>query len=188
MENTASRFFSLLSGQCKCRGAARALSRPCRRFSIALPVFLLWLLMLGGCGLKGFGPESPSNAPAARKVVESAYSQLGVRYVSGGTSPQRGFDCSGLVQWAYGRNGIQVPRLTRDQAKAGALVRPDAALHPADIVVFRNTRAPNGLHTGIYTGDGHFIHSPGKGQRVRIESLDVAYWKNSYLGARRLVK
>jgi len=130
----------------------------------------------------------PAQTPlAAKKIVESAHSQVGARYRSGGNSPGKGFDCSGFVQWAYGQQGIAVPRITADQARAGRLVAPQEGLRPADILVFKNRQGPRGLHTGLYTGDGQFIHSPSAGHRVRTESLEVAYWKNSLIGARRLI-
>jgi cell wall-associated NlpC family hydrolase len=125
--------------------------------------------------------------PAARKIVESAYSQIGARYRSGGNAPGKGFDCSGLIQWAYQQQGIALPRLTTDQAQAGRLVAPKEGLQPADILVFKTRQAPRGLHTGLYTGAGQFIHSPRKGERVRSESLDVEYWKKSLVAARRLI-
>jgi len=153
-------------------------------------VFLCLLVLWGlvGCGSRRPLPVMPAQAPvAAKKIVESAYSQLGARYRSGGNSPGKGFDCSGFVQWAYSQQGIAIPRITADQARTGRLVAPREGLQPADILVFKNGQGPRGLHTGLYTGDGQFIHSPSKGQRVRTESLDVAYWKNSLVGARRLV-
>ena len=129
----------------------------------------------------------PKTPIAAQKVVESAQSQLGTRYRTGGNSPGKGFDCSGFVQWAYKQQGISLPRLTKEQARTGRLVAPQEELQPADILVFKNERGPHGLHTGLYAGGGRFIHSPSTGQRVRTESLETAYWKNSLIGARRLI-
>ena len=143
---------------------------------------------LAACGARRPQPVMPAHTPiAAKKIVESAYSQIGTRYRSGGNSPGKGFDCSGLVQWAYSRQGISIPRITADQARTGRLVALKEGLQAADILVFKNGQGPRGLHTGLYAGDGQFIHSPSKGQRVRTEDLDVAYWKNSLIGARRLV-
>jgi len=158
---------------------------------LRLGCIILCLLMpwgLSGCGANRPQPAIPTQTPlAAKKIVESAYSQIGARYKSGGNSPVKGFDCSGFVQWAYGQQGIPVPRITANQARAGRLVAPQDALLPADILVFKNGQGPQGLHTGLYTGGGQFIHSPSAGQRVRTESLEVAYWKNSLIGARRLI-
>ena len=152
---------------------------------------LLCLLVLWGmsaCGARRPLSSMPEQTPpAAKKVVESAYSQIGTRYRAGGNAPGKGFDCSGFVQWAYGQQGLAVPRITAEQARVGRLVAPQEGLQPADILVFKNRQGPRGLHTGLYTGDGQFIHSPSAGQRVRTESLDLAYWKNSLIGARRVI-
>ena len=149
---------------------------------VFLCLFVLW--GLGGCGAQRSSSKTPL---VAQKVIESAYSQIGARYRFGGNSPRNGFDCSGFVQWAYGQQGISVPRVTKDQARMGRSVGPKENLRPADILVFRNGQGPHGLHTGLYTSNGQFIHSPRKGQRVRTESLDVAYWKNTLIGVRRLI-
>jgi cell wall-associated NlpC family hydrolase len=149
---------------------------------------LLPLLQLAGCGANRHNLFSaPDTRISARKVVENAFSQVGTRYKSGGTSPRGGFDCSGLVHWAYNRSGISIPRITRDQARAGKSVSQEA-LRPADILVFKTASAPNSLHTAIYAGKGQFVHSPSRGKSVRTDSLKTSYWKNSYIGARRIIQ
>ena len=154
---------------------------------VLLCFFVLWGMV--GCGAHRSPPVAPTKTPlVAKKSVESAYSQIGTRYRSGGNSPGKGFDCSGFVQWAYGQQGISLPRVTTDQARTGRLVAPKEGLQPADILVFKNRQGPRGLHTGLYTGNGQFIHSPRKGERVRVENLEVAYWNSSLIGARRLIK
>ena len=120
--------------------------------------------------------------------METAYSQIGVRYRLGGNTPRNGFDCSGLVQWSYKQQGITVPRVTTDQARVGRRVSSRERLQPADILVFKNRQGPRGLHTGLYAGGGRFIHSPRTGARVRTESLEVSHWKNSLIGVRRVIK
>src|SRR5439155_6406164 len=86
-------------------------------------------------------PPPPSDAAAtatanATDVVETAVESLGIPYAWGGTGGN-GFDCSGLIQYAYGHDGIRVPRVSRDQAKAGAEVAPVVeALRPGDILLF----------------------------------------------------
>lgn len=149
---------------------------------------LLALLLLGGCGF--FGQKTADSGPApikAHKVVRTAYSQMGKQYRSGGASPQKGFDCSGLIWWAYRQHGVKVPRITTDQARAGQPV-PKARPRAGDIVVFRTGNSPRGLHTGIYAGGGSFIHSPRKGERVRMESLNIPYWKSKLIAVRRVVR
>lgn len=159
----------------------------CARFWRNLPL-LFALLLLGGCGF--FGQKTADSGPApvkAHKVVKTAYSQMGKQYRSGGASPQKGFDCSGLIWWAYRQNGVTVPRITTDQAKTGQAV-PKARPRAGDIVVFRTGNSPRGLHTGIYAGGGSFIHSPRSGERVRMESLDIPYWKSKLIAVRRVVR
>ncbi|MBQ3060641.1 MAG: C40 family peptidase [Desulfovibrio sp.] len=155
-----------------------------RYIRIALLALIL-SLSLSGCGFHR-APEPTGPTPVkAKKVVRTAYSQMGKKYRLGGASPSKGFDCSGLVYWAYGQNGLKVPRVTRDQAHAGRAVSR-SQLRPGDIVVFRT--GLRSLHTGIYAGDGSFIHSPRAGERVRMESINVNYWKKRLITARRIVR
>ena len=110
---------------------------------------------------------------------------VGVRYHYGGSSPDTGFDCSGLVAHVYERAwGVALPRGTRAQRHLGRAVRR-ADLQPGDLV-FYNTRNRPFSHVGIYLGDGDFVHAPRQDQRVRVESLDNPYWRARFSGARRL--
>jgi len=120
-------------------------------------------------------------------VTDTARSQLGVPYRSGGDSPREGFDCSGLVQWCYSAHGVKLPRRTEDQLRVGVPVNRED-LQPGDLVFFNVTRKRWGLHVGIYTGRGRFIHSPTPGARVREESLYERYWQRTYIGARRVAR
>ncbi|WP_229772679.1 C40 family peptidase [Desulfovibrio sp.] len=112
---------------------------------------------------------------------------MGKKYRLGGASPQKGFDCSGLIWWAYRQNGLNVPRITVDQARAGQSV-PKNLARPGDIVVFRTGQSPRGLHTGIYAGGDSFIHSPRRGERVRMESMNIPYWRSKLISVRRVVR
>ncbi|HEX6806367.1 MAG TPA: C40 family peptidase [Gemmatimonadaceae bacterium] len=98
-------------------------------------------------------------------IVELAREQLGKRYVFGGSSPRRGFDCSGLVQYIAGMLHIVLPRTARLQARAGEAIAKDTAqLMPGDLVTFgRGSRI---THIGIYAGNGRFIHASTKAGRV----------------------
>ena len=110
---------------------------------------------------------------------------VGVRYHYGGSSPETGFDCSGLVAHVYERAwGIAVPRNTEEQRAVGRPVKL-ADLQPGDLV-FYNTRNRPFSHVGIYLGDGDFVHAPRRGQRVRVESIRSSYWRARFDGARRL--
>lgn len=161
-----------------------------RRFAacraLMLTLLLSFVLLLSGCGL--FRPGDDGHTPArAQKVMQTAYSQIGSKYRLGGASPQKGFDCSGLIYWAYNKNGVKVPRITTDQARTGSSVSKYSA-HAGDIVVFRTGSSPRGLHTGIYAGDNSFIHSPGKGKRVRMDKMDDKYWKDRLVSVRRVIR
>lgn len=126
----------------------------------------------------------PENNPAdSNRLVKKAKSAIGTPYVSGGTQPG-GFDCSGLVKWAYNSVGVDVPRTAREQAAVGEKVRHVEDMRAGDIVAFRHPK--RGYHTGIYVGDGKFVHSPRKRSTVRINSLSDPYFSKTLLGARRV--
>lgn len=145
-------------------------------------------LLASGCA---FGPPvstvTPPDSVRSHKVVRTAYAQIGRKYRAGGCNPAKGFDCSGLVWWAYGQHGIKLPRITTDQARAGRKIAPASAM-PGDILVFKTGQSPRGLHTGIYAGNQKFIHSPGTGKAVCLENLRVPYWKTRLLAVRRVEK
>ena len=115
-------------------------------------------------------------------LVERAKTAIGTPYVRGGTS-MSGFDCSGFVQWAYKSVGVSLPRTAREQSVLGTPIDSDE-MEAGDIVAFRHPR--RGYHTGIYVGDGKFIHSPRRGKSVEITSLSDPYFSSTFLGARRV--
>ncbi len=101
----------------------------------------------------------------------------------GGTKPSTGFDCSGLLYWTFAQHGITIPRTAREQMKVGSSV-DRSKLRPGDIVGFRISR--RGYHTGLYVGNGKFVHSPSSGKRIREDKINDAYWKKRFVTARRL--
>jgi cell wall-associated NlpC family hydrolase len=132
-----------------------------------------------------FGGSSvePTFAPApdARYggVVGIAMQFLGVPYVWAGASPS-GFDCSGLIMYAYAQMGVSLPHNAAMQYGMGASVSRDQ-LQAGDLVFF------NGLgHAGIYIGNGLFIHAPHTGDVVKISSLSDSWYASTWFGARRL--
>jgi cell wall-associated NlpC family hydrolase len=140
----------------------------------------------------GSGPASPplTIVGHAADVVRTALDVLGSPYQWGGTA-ENGFDCSGLIQYAYGRFGIRLPRTSRAQALAGTPVPPTLdSLRPGDILTFA-ARAGGGVtHVGMYVGEGEFIHSSSTGVRLsRLERSDPegAYWMPRWIGARRIL-
>ena len=151
---------------------------------ITLSVFLC--MLLGGCGFFS-SSDITSPPPAAYKIVKTAYSQIGKDYKLGGASPKSGFDCSGLLFWVYNKHGYKLPRTTSAQAKAGRGISKTSACE-GDILVFKVAQSPRGLHTGIYTGKNCFIHSPSKGKKVKIDSVNNTYWKERLIAVRRVVR
>ena len=122
-------------------------------------------------------------AQASRQLLRKARSAIGTPYVRGGSSPG-GFDCSGFVCWAYKSVGVQLPRTAREQSAVGQRIKNQEDMRAGDIVAFRHPR--RGYHTGIYVGDGKFIHSPRRRTKVRINSLSDPYFSSTFLGARRV--
>jgi hypothetical protein len=129
----------------------------------------------------------PPGAGLRDRIVATAESFIGIDYAWGGTTTRSGFDCSGLVLAVYQLNGLAMPRSVRDQFRAGA---PIAAgeLKKGDLVFFSGSPGGELTHVGIYAGDGMFIHAPGTGKQVRRESLDAAYYKSHFSGARYYLK
>ena len=106
-----------------------------------------------------------------------------VPYSWGGTSPQQGFDCSGLTMAVFKLNGMKLPRSSKDQFAVGTPIS-QSQLSKGDLVFFATSQGKKITHVGIYTGDGKFIHAPGKDKRIRIDSLTNGYFKTHYMGAR----
>jgi cell wall-associated NlpC family hydrolase len=118
-------------------------------------------------------------------AAHEAMIKVGTKYRYGGSSPETGFDCSGLVAHVFERTwGITVPRTTDEQRSLGRAVKR-TELQAGDLV-FYNTRGRPFSHVGIYLGDGHFVHAPRPGAKVRVESIDTSYWRVRFNGARRL--
>jgi cell wall-associated NlpC family hydrolase len=121
----------------------------------------------------------------ASDALEFALSHIGIRYKFGGNTPDSGFDCSGFVRWVFNRTwGVLLPRTSMDIAALGKPVDKED-LKPGDLVFF-NTMRQAFSHVGIYLGDGQFLHAPSRGSQVRVENLDLSYWKKRFNGARRM--
>ncbi len=118
----------------------------------------------------GGGYQGQGNTAAAQTIVSAAYSQLGVPYVWGGTSPGVGLDCSGLTQYCHAVAGISIPRVDTGQRDGGQWVSDP---QPGDI-------AWTPGHVAIYIGGGQMIEAPQPGQVVCISavraSIYVRYW------------
>lgn len=169
---------------------------------------LLAALAVAGCATSGAVPRPFPGAPAspagrtepaappavappaiagdAAAIVETALALKGTPYRDGGSDPESGFDCSGLVQWVFARHGTILPRETRDQYAAGIEVDADD-VRPGDLVFFE-TISDGPSHVGIALGDGSFVHAPSSRGVVRVESYRQSpYWARRWVGARRIV-
>ncbi|PXX47476.1 NlpC/P60 family protein [Undibacterium pigrum] len=121
----------------------------------------------------------------ASDLTVKAMDLMGIRYKRGGNSPENGLDCSGFVRYVFKDViGANLPRTSAEISKVGEHVE-QKDLQPGDLV-FYNTLKRGFSHVGIYLGDNKFIHSPSAGGQVRVESMDIAYWKKRFNGARRI--
>ena len=137
-------------------------------------------------------PQPPHTITGnAKDIVQTALAALGTPYEWGGTA-ENGFDCSGLIQYAYARHGIRLPRMSRDQAHSGSLVTPVVeALQPGDILLFSAQPGGGVTHVGMYVGEQTFIHSSNTGvklSRLEPHDSDGGWWLTRLVGARRIVE
>jgi len=116
-------------------------------------------------------------------LADTAESFIGLPYRWGGSSLEEGFDCSGLTMAVYQLNGLNLPRTSRDQFGVGKSV-PRESLNKGDLVFFAISGGRKVSHVGIYLGEGLFIHSPGRGKAVRVDSLSDAYFADRFVGGR----
>ena len=130
--------------------------------------------------------SATTSAPKASgtEILAEAQKYLGCPYVAGGASPS-GFDCSGFVYYVLKQVGYSPYRTPADQIKQGTAVEK-ANLKPGDIVFFSSTGGASITHTGIYAGNGQFIHAPNSRSTVSYSDLTSGYWSNTYYSARRM--
>ncbi len=124
----------------------------------------------------GGGEIAPPPSGSGSGAADVALSQVGVPYLYGGESPSTGFDCSGLIVWAFRQVGIELPHSSYDLHAIGTPVSRDQ-LEPGDLVFFNGDG-----HAGIYLGDGMYVHSPQTGESVKVSSID----RPDYDGAVRI--
>jgi len=164
------------------------------RTASMVPMVLIFVFLLYGCGRKAQVVYSPPGKPHPRMVQSQANGETvlllkrhyqkwqGTPYVNGGMSAS-GMDCSGFTVLAY-RDlfGLSLPRTAGEQAESGRQVAR-ASLEPGDLVFFQT--GPLKRHVGIYLADDQFIHA-SLSRGVTISSLDDTYWRKKYWQARRL--
>lgn len=130
------------------------------------------------------GPFSKRGVMSADSVVLRARAQLGKRYRYAAASPERGFDCSGLVKYVLKSVGVDLPHNAARIAREGEAVNPDSTtLRPGDLLMFGRGRSTRISHVGIYVGDGKMIHAstsqhrvvetkvPARGSSLRLNSV-----------------
>jgi cell wall-associated NlpC family hydrolase len=154
------------------------MSAPCRTIFA-----LLLLLAVTACAKQVISPDLPATTSASEEsrnatAARLATRYLGAPYVWAGGSPS-GFDCSGLVMYAFGQVGVAIPHTPAQQFRHGTPV-DRGRLIPGAVVFFHQLR-----HNGIYLGGGRFVHSTKPGG-VRIARLDDDWFRSRWVGARRL--
>jgi len=148
-----------------------------------LPLLLLFTL-LTACA------SAPAQNGSARNdqmndLVMYAMSLAETPYRYGGSSARNGFDCSGYVGHVYQEVlDIKLPRTSQSISGVGEPLR-QSDLRPGDLVFFDTLRRPYS-HVGIYVGERKFVHSPKTGSRIRVDSMELNYWRSRYNGARRV--
>ena len=135
--------------------------------------------------LQAAGNAQAGTSSTIKTVLQRALALLGTPYRWGGSNPDRGFDCSGLVGYVFSSIGIDLPRVSRAMANEGIAVTDPAALAEGDLVFFgRRGRID---HVGIYLGNGNFLHAPRTGRDVTVSSLTTGYWADKFMQARRVL-
>jgi len=146
----------------------------------------LLILLLLSSFLCAFGDDSihvarSDSLNSADAIIAQAISYLGVPYVYGGID-ENGFDCSGLAYRVFNDNGISLPRTVTAMGELGVFVSRDS-LQPGDLLIFHNP-----THTGIYIGDGEFIHcSSWQDRGVVITEITQSNYARRYYSARRIL-
>ena len=125
------------------------------------------------------------NSRKAQILLSMARQYVGVPYVWAGRSPS-GFDCSGFIYYVFDQLGYGLPRMADGQFEVGIPVSRNS-LEPGDLVFFE-TYEPGPSHVGIYIGNDQFIHASSGAGHVTVTPLNKTYYRDRYLGARRVLK
>lgn len=117
-------------------------------------------------------------------IIDTALTFRGVPYQFGGDSPDTGFDCSGFIRYVLAQHALVVPRTAAEQFRVGRTIKAKD-IRAGDLVFF-TTVAPGASHVGLALDQDRFIHAPASTGVVRIEPLASSYWRERFIGARRL--
>lgn len=155
-----------------------------------VPAFTPALVPAPTPAAKPFAALSNSVRTLRDSVVQMAKAQIGKRYRTGGQTPEKGFDCSGLVSYVMAALDLKLPRTARQQATQGlALTRDTSRLLPGDLLTFGKTKKSSVSHVGIYIGEGRYIHASSVAGKVIESAIDrpasplIKMWR----GARRML-
>ena len=127
-----------------------------------------------------------SESQAIQQITRLALAQMGKDYVWGANGPYN-FDCSGFTKFVYSKNGIELPRVSKEQAQIGQFV-PRTNLRKGDLVFFSTSTNSEVGHAGIYLGRGEFIHASSAKDRVVISSINSNYYSKHFKWGRRVVR
>ena len=130
--------------------------------------------------------STSSSGATGSSIVEYAKKYLGYKYVSGGSSPETGFDCSGFTSYVYKHFGISISRTSGAQPSNGTAVSK-SNLQAGDLVIFNNKSNSSVGHVGIYIGGNTFIHAGSSRTGVITTSLSDSYYSKRYVTARRII-
>lgn len=130
--------------------------------------------------------QGTSSRASGNNIVAYAKKYMGYKYVSGGSSPSTGFDCSGFTSYVYKQCGISISRSSSAQASNGTAVSK-SNLQPGDLVIFNNRANTSIGHVGIYIGGNTFIHAGNSGTGVITTSLSDSYYSARYVTGRRII-
>ena len=127
-----------------------------------------------------------SKSSKTSKITKLAKKKLGKKYVWGAIGKRNTFDCSGFTSYVYKKNGICIPRTSREQSTYGKYVSR-GKLKPGDLVFFDTSKKRKGYvnHVGIYLGGNKFIHASSAKKKIVITSLNKKFYSQRYKGARR---
>ncbi|WP_449430730.1 C40 family peptidase [Pseudomonas putida] len=137
---------------------------------------------------KGYNLPAVAMSPKqSSDVLSRAVNVLGTPYVWGGSSPKKGFDCSGLVKYAFNDVAdVDLPRTSNAMAQGHGIKVAQDDLKPGDLIFF-NIKSRRVNHVAIYLGNDRFIHAPRRGKRVSIDNLSKPYWQKHYVVAKRVL-
>lgn len=147
-------------------------------------LLLAWALWLAGCSSTPvYQPASPPAGRGNWQAVGDVLRLQGQPYRYGGDSPERGFDCSGLIWYVYAKQGVRLPRSALAMAQELPAVAGGPP-QPGDLLFFNADGGPFS-HVGLYVGESAFVHAPGNGKPVMRSSLLQPYWSQRLAGVRR---